>query len=199
MKESPAQLKALRLAAVAPLCYWRGGWYAPGPPTGERYRTDHRYAVDRELASRETVTVQTIRSCLRRLWLTMTNEIQTKPAVYCYLYTLTDAGSAVVEEAGAASCLAVVDPFIAAVRDQSTLRLLDRLNRGLPACSHEREDGLGFCGEAPESISHRLELKGHEFKAAIRGGVLPAAGRAAIGEVSAALRASAKGVINGKP
>ncbi len=65
--------------------------------------------------------------------------------------------------------IVTADPFIDSVREQSQLRLMDRVARGLPACCHDREDGLGFCGEGPEAINHQPGPHSHTFKPTLKG------------------------------
>lgn len=85
-RPTAAQLEALRLAAIEPVRYFKGGWYSTPTVLGSQ----HSPAVGGAYTS-----PQTLRACVSRGWFD-----ETGADIYARRWTITAAGRAALSAAG---------------------------------------------------------------------------------------------------
>lgn len=68
------------------------------------------------------------------------------------------------EAASHLEMVATPDALTRQIRATAQARFEEAVARGEAACSHQREDGLGICGEGPMALEHQPGPHSHSFK-----------------------------------
>lgn len=98
-RPTPAQLTALRLAAIEPIRYFKGGWYSIPSLAGEN-QTLHEFTMRRDIPS---TNAGTLRACCGKGWIQAPTREECAD-IYSCRWVITDAGRSATTERACITC-----------------------------------------------------------------------------------------------